>query len=110
MQKIYADSAMPLLISEIRTGGFTTIRKATKGNVEAGIKKVQDKDIVLIGTNKKTGIYHAYMTFRRDKNGKLPHEPDELAALRYGINSRKPLDNNKRNKQPKRRAIRKGFL
>lgn len=106
--KIYADSAMPLLITEIRQGGFTSIRNATKGNKEAGIKKVQDKDIVMIGDD-TTGLYYSYMTFRRDKNGKLPHEPDELAALRYGINSRRPIKNPKKN--PLRRARRKkGFL
>ena len=106
--KIYADSAMPLLIDEIRRGGFRTVRKATKGNVEAGIKKVQDKDIVIVGDD-KSHLYYGYMTFSRDKNGKLPHEPDELAALRYGINSRRPVNNNKKPKPVKARK-RKGFL
>ena len=106
--KIFADSAMPLLIDEIRKGGFTTVRKATKGNVEAGIKKIQDKDIVLIGDD-KSHLYFGYMTFSRDRNGKLPHEPDELAALRYGINSKTPVKNAKRNRPVKARK-RKGFL
>tara|TARA_R110002020_G_scaffold264087_2_gene478851 strand:+ start:2528 stop:3712 length:1185 start_codon:yes stop_codon:yes gene_type:complete len=88
--KIFADSAMPLLITEIRDGGYSAIRKAKKGNVEAGIKKIQDKDIVLLGGN-TSQLYHGYMTFRRDKNGKLPHEPDSLAAMRYAINSKKPV-------------------
>lgn len=108
--RIYADSAMPLLITEIRNGGYTGIRKASKGNKEAGIKKIQDKDIVLIGDD-TTGLYYAYMTFRRDEKGNLPHEPDELAALRYGINSRKPKKNS--SKLPKRKMRRrkpKGFL
>jgi phage terminase large subunit len=87
---IYADSAMPLLIEEIRTKGYGRIRKCTKGNVEEGIKKIQDKDIVIV-TDEDSDLYYSYMTFRRDKNGKLPHEPDILAALRYGINSKKPL-------------------
>lgn len=102
--KIYADSAMPLLIEEIRQGGYSRMRKATKGNVEAGIKKVQDKDIVLIGGT-ESELYHHSMTFRRDKKGKLPHEPDVLAAMRYGINSRRPLSNPKQ--APKRRARRR---
>ena len=106
--KIYADSAMPLLIDEIRNGGFRTVRRATKGNVEAGIKKIQDKDIVLIGDD-QTHLYFAYMTFSRDKNGKLPHEPDELAAMRYAINSKTPIKNAKKNK-PVRARRRKGFL
>lgn len=88
--KIYADSAMPLLIEEIRLGGYSGIRKCNKGNVEEGIKKIQDKEIVIIGDD-KSGLYYGYMTFRRNAKGQLPHEPDELAALRYGINSRKPL-------------------
>lgn len=87
--RIYADSAMPLLIEEIRLGGYTGIRKCLKGNVEAGIKKVQDKDIVLVGDD-TTGLYEGYMTFKRDKKGNLPHEPDSLAAMRYGINSKIP--------------------
>ena len=106
--KIYADNSMPLLIDEIRNGGFRTIRKATKGNVEAGIKKIQDKDIVLVGDT-TSHLYHGYMTFSRDKNGKLPHEPDELAAMRYGINSRTPAKNAKKNRPVKARK-RKGFL
>jgi phage terminase large subunit len=106
--KIYADSAMPLLITEIRQGGYTSIRKAYKGNVEAGIKKVQDKSIVMIGDD-TSDLYYHYMTFKRDKKGKLPHEPDILAALRYGINSRTPIKNP--GKPQKRRARRrKGFL
>lgn len=106
--KIYADSAVPELISQIREGGYTSIRKATKGNKEAGIKKIQDKNIVLVG-GEDTGLYYSYMTFRTDKKSNIPHEPDELAALRYGINSRKPLDKSKKT-APRRIRKRKGFL
>ncbi len=106
---IYADSAMPLLIEEIRKGGFTMVRPARKGNVEAGIKKVQDKSIIMI-TDGKCQLYDSYMTFRRDEKNKLPHEPDELAALRYGINSRTPLSSVNRNRIPKRNLKPKGFL
>lgn len=104
---IYADSAMPLLIQEVREGGYSRIRKASKGNVEAGIKKMQDKDIVMVGEN--PNLYYSYMTFRRDANGKLPHEPDELAALRYAINSRKPVANRGKPK-PRRARRKKGFI
>jgi len=102
--RIYADSAMPLLITEIRAKGFTGIRKALKGNVEAGIKKIQNKEIVLVGGT-ETDLYYSYMTFRRDKKGKLPHEPDILASMRYGINSKVPMKNQK--KEPKRSALRR---
>jgi phage terminase large subunit len=108
---IFADSAMPLLITEIRDGGYQRIRKCLKGNVEEGIKKIQDKDIVIVGDD-KSGLYYGYMTFRRNSKGGLPHEPDELAALRYGINSKKP--SNTLQKNPLRKARRnsrvgKGF-
>ncbi len=107
--KIYADSAMPLLMEGIREGGYTTVRKARKGNVEAGIKKMQDKDIVMIGDD-KSQLYFSYMTFRRDqKTGKLPHEPDILAALRYAINSRKPMDKPKKARPRRARRI-KGYI
>lgn len=107
--RIYADSAVPELVNQIREKGYSSIRKATKGNKEAGIKKIQDKDIVMIGDD-TTGLYYSYMTFRRDEKGKLPHEPDELAALRYAINSKKPINKKKLRKPPKRSARRKGFL
>lgn len=112
--RIYADSAMPLLITEIRDGGYTNIRKATKGNVEAGIKKVQDKIIVLVGdfdNESPSGIYYEYMTFCRDKKGKLPHEPDELAAMRYAINSHRPSNVPPPKTAPRKmRRNREGFL
>lgn len=112
--QIFADSAMPLLIDEIRqNGGYHSIRRCKKGNVEAGIKKVQDKDIVIVGGNEvNKDLYFSYMTFRRDKNDKLPHEPDELAALRYGINSKRPMENLVGSKvaSRRRRVKTKGFL
>lgn len=89
--RIYADSAMPLLIEEIRDGGFSGIIPCQKGNVESGIKRVQDKRIVIVGS-KDCGLFKGYQKFRRDKNDKLIHEPDELAALRYGINSHRPIE------------------
>ena len=106
--RIYADSAMPLLITEVRNGGFRGIRKCYKGNVESGIKRVQDKHIIMVG-NQDTGLYYSYMTFKRDAKGKLPHEPDELAALRYGINSKKPIKNPKKNQKRRARRTRGKF-
>lgn len=89
--RIYADSAMPLLIDEIRDGGFNGIIPCQKGNVESGIKRVQDKRIIIVGS-KDCELYRGYQKFRRDKNDKLIHEPDELAAARYGINSHRPTE------------------
>lgn len=87
--RVYADSAMPLLINEIRDDGFSGVIPCQKGNVEGEIKKIQDKPIVIIGDT-KSRLYIGYQTFRRDKKDKLMHEPDELAAMRYGINSHRP--------------------
>jgi len=108
---------MPLLITEIREGGYGNIRKATKGNVEAGIKKIQDKSIVLVGVfdpEADHGIYYEYMNFKRDKKGQLPHEPDELASMRYAINSHRPSETAPPRQPPKRNMHRskkrEGFL
>jgi phage terminase large subunit len=89
--RVYADSAMPLLIGEIRDGGFSGVVPCQKGNVESGIKRVQDKRIVIVGDT-KSRLYIGYQSWRRDKNDKLLHEPDELAAMRYAINSHRPTE------------------
>ncbi|UXQ88792.1 terminase large subunit [Tenacibaculum phage Larrie] len=109
--KIFADSAAPILIKELRDKGFTSISKAKKGKVREGIKKVQDKAIVLVRNDEKDPLYTFYMTFSENGKGELPHEPDELAAMRYGINSKKPMKKPARNKKRKaRRRKTKGFL
>ena len=105
--RIYADSAMPLLINEIRDGGFTGIRKCHKGRIEEGVKTVQDKQIVVVG-DEKSDLYYNHMTWQRTKGKLKEHEPDILAALRYGILSKRPSKNPKN--LPKRKARRKqGF-
>ena len=74
---------------------------------EAGIKKIQDKNIVLLG-GKESQLYHGYMTWRRNKkDGKLPHEPDPLAAMRYAINSHRPISQGGEKAAEKRAARRK---
>tara|TARA_R110000796_G_scaffold178022_1_gene294801 strand:+ start:6308 stop:7648 length:1341 start_codon:yes stop_codon:yes gene_type:complete len=87
--RIFADSAMPLLITEIRDGGFTGIRKCTKGNVSEAVKKVQDKQIVIVG-EKDSGLWYHHLTWQRTKGELKNHEPDILASLRYGILSKRP--------------------
>lgn len=105
--RIYADSAMPLLINEIRGGGYTGIRKCTKGKIEEGIKKVQDKLIVVVG-DEKSGLWYNHMTWQRTNGSLKDHEPDVLAALRYGILSKVPSKTS--TNLPKRKARRrKGF-
>lgn len=80
---IYADSAVPNFITEIKQGGFRKCEPIHKyqNSVEQEIKKLQGQDIVMVGENQF--LYHRYSTFKRLKSGKLPHEPDVLAALRY---------------------------
>ena len=108
---IFCDSAMPLMIRAIQDGGYGNARKCKKGKIKDEIKKVADKHIVVVG-NKLDHLFTSYLTFKYDKNDKLPHEPDELAALRYGINSKKPDDNpHRRAPRPARRiAPQGGFL
>ena len=105
--KIFADSAVPLLIKEIRKLGYTQIARCQKGRVEAELKKIQSKEIVLI-TDGLDDIYKDYMTWSRDENGKLPHEPDVLAAMRYAINSKTPRKSNRAVRKKIRK--RKGFV
>ena len=105
--KIFADSAVPLLIKEIRKLGYNQIARCQKGRVEAELKKIQSKEIVLI-TDGLDDIYKDYMTWSRDENGKLPHEPDVLAAMRYAINSKTPRKGNRSVRTKVRK--RKGFV
>jgi len=109
--KIYADSAMPLLITEIREKGFRKISKCRKGKVEGEIKKIQNKNICIVG-GKGSSLYYHQMTWAEDDKGKLPHEPDELAALRYAINSKTPIKTNKRANTRKIRRYKqtRGFI
>lgn len=82
---IVADSAVPLIIEEIRKAGFRRITKVKKGphSKDQGIKKVQDMSIIMVGDN--PNLYFHYMTFKQNKDGSYPHEPDPLAAARYGL-------------------------
>jgi hypothetical protein len=105
--KIFADSAVPLLIKEIRKLGYTQITKCQKGRVEAELKKVQSRGGGG-GGGGGGGIYKDYMTWSRDENGKLPHEPDVLAAMRYAINSKTPRKGVKAVRKKVRK--RKGFV
>ncbi len=109
--KIYADYAVPTFLTEIRLGGFTGIRKCRKGKVEVELKKMQDKNIIIIDPDKTSQLYFGHMTWKRDKNGKLQHEPDSLAAFRYGILSCNPnTDKPKRGRPARRRSGPKSFL
>jgi hypothetical protein len=53
-------------------------------------------------------LYYGYLTWAF-KGGKLPHEPDPLAALRYGINSKVPSEN-PQGIAPRRAKRTRGFL
>lgn len=104
--KIFADSAMPLLIEEIRRKGYSGIKKCHKGRVEAEVKKVQDMEIKIVGTESSNLFYHN-KTWQRTKGLIKDHEPDLMAALRYAVNSKRPTKPAKIKKRPAKRM--KGF-
>ena len=109
--RIYADYAVPLFLTEIRLGGYKGIRKCKKGKVSEKVKVMQDKKIVIIDENKSSQLYYGYITWSVDEKGKLPHEPDSLAAARYGILSCNPrTDKRSLGRAPKRITRRKGYL
>lgn len=109
--RIYADYAVPLFLTEIRLGGYKGIRKCKKGKVSEKVKIMQDKKIVIIDENKSSQLYYGYITWSVNEKGKLPHEPDSLAAARYGILSCNPrTDKRSLGRAPKRITRRKGYL
>lgn len=109
--RIYADYAVPLFLTEIRLGGYKGIRKCKKGKVSEKVKIMQDKKIVIIDENKSSSLYYGYITWSVNEKGKLPHEPDALAASRYGILSCNPrTDKRSLGRAPKRVTRRKGYL
>ena len=109
--RIYADYAVPLFLTEIRLGGYKGIRKCKKGKVSEKVKVMQDKKIVIIDENKASQLYYGYITWSVNEKGKLPHEPDSLAAARYGILSCNPrTDKRSLGRAPKRVTRRKGYL
>lgn len=81
-RRIIADGAVPILYSEIRKAGYN-VHPANKAGKDAQIKRMQDIPFTIVGENEN--LYHAYSTWAWDKKGSLPHEPDILAALRYGV-------------------------
>ena len=72
---------------------------------------MQDKKIVIIDENKDSKLYFGYITWSVNEKGKLPHEPDSLAAARYGILSCNPrTDKRSLGRAPKRITRSKGYL
>jgi len=86
---VICDSAAPILIDELRLKGWNKLRKAKKGanSKEQGIKKIQGYDIIMVGENENLSFH--YQTFGLDNYGNIPHEPDILAAFRYGVNHKR---------------------
>lgn len=109
--RIYADYAVPLFLTEIRLGGYKGIRKCKKGKVTEKVKIMQDKKIVIIDENKTSQLYYGYITWSLNDKGQLPHEPDSLAAARYGILSCNPrTDKRSLGRAPRRTSGTKGYL
>ena len=97
-------------MTEIRLGGFSGIRKCKKGKVDVELKKIQDKSIIIIDADKSSQLYLGYMTWKYNDKGQLMHEPDSVAAMRYGILSCNPKTDKANIPRPKRVGRRKGFL
>jgi phage terminase large subunit len=106
--EIFADYAMPIFIRELVAKGYRNVKKCSaKSKVTEAVKLIQDKEICIIGPE-DTELYYGYLTWAF-KGGKLPHEPDPLAALRYGINSKVPSEN-PQGIAPRRAKRTRGFL
>tara|TARA_R110002074_G_scaffold3758_1_gene19406 strand:+ start:954 stop:2228 length:1275 start_codon:yes stop_codon:yes gene_type:complete len=109
--RIYADYAVPLFLTEIRLGGYKGIKKCKKGKVTEKVKLMQDKKIFVIDESKDSSLYFGYTTWAKNEKGKLPHEPDALAASRYGILSCNPrTDKTSSRRVIKRKPRVKGYL
>lgn len=88
-ETIWADSAEPRTISELRGLGISGIRGVEKNSVVAGIRKMQDYEIIIHPRCEETQNALRNYAWATDKNGKptetplheFSHIPD---AIRYG--------------------------
>ena len=110
--EIFADSAMPLLVTELKDMGYEGIKKAKKGDLAPSLKLFDKKRVIIVCETKKSGLYKAYMTWKYDKKGKLTHEPDSLAACRYGVLSKQVtgFQGIRRGRAPRRISKNVGFM
>ena len=94
---IWADSAEPLMIREIKQAGFD-IRAATKGagSVSGGIDKLKSLDVFVTNQSKNIIRESQWYVWNIGKDGKPTNEPKDLHnhsmdALRYAAQEIRPV-------------------
>jgi phage terminase large subunit len=88
---VYADSAEPKSIDEIRSYGVTVLAaQKGQGSVNQGISYVQDQQVSV--TKRSTNLRHEYMNYmwETDKDGNIINKPMDdfnhgMDATRYGL-------------------------
>ena len=88
--EIYADSAEPKTIEEIRRSGFQNIKPTVKGpdSIKFGIDIMQEQNLMVTESSTETIKEFRYYTWDKDKNGKALNKPIDdfnhaIDAIRY---------------------------
>jgi phage terminase large subunit len=88
--EIVADSASPQMIAELRARGISNIKPSKKGagSIEAGIKRLQDYEIIINESCPNTIIEFSNYAWKKDAAGQIQAKPmDEynhaIDAMRY---------------------------
>jgi phage terminase large subunit len=97
---VVADSAEPKSIDEIHSYGINIIpAKKGQGSINQGIQYVQDQRISV--TKRSVNVIKEYRNYlwRTDRDGKILNIPEDIYnhamdAIRYGLDSFKPIDSN----------------
>lgn len=81
--EIFADSARPDIIEEIRRSGFPFIKKAVSKDIDFGLDIMQDQDFLI--TSSSTNIIKEFRAYcwDRDKTGKVLNKP--IDAFNHAI-------------------------
>ena len=97
---VYADSAVPLLISQLVSRGLEVLPvKKYPGSVEAGVRWLQSLSGIYINRNKTPNHYRELSgySYLVDKYGNVTHQlsgenDHSIAAIRYGCYNHIPFD------------------
>lgn len=112
---VVADSAEPKSIDEIADNGINIIgAKKGPGSVYQGIQYVQDQKISITKRSVKTIKGYRNYVFKKDVNGKFTNDPDDtvhewsnpMDAIRYGLDSLKPISEEETKKTVERNKSR----
>lgn len=88
---IYADSAEPLMIREIKQAGFNIIgADKGKGSISGGIDKLKSMNLFITSSSLNIWKEVSWYVWQLDKNGKPTDEPTDLHnhafdAIRYSL-------------------------